>query len=628
MRSLAQDKAAGRRDSLLQPASSAVVAVCAVLFFLYSWLRVEPCLRYHHSAPVFLLAPSFFHRFVGYPGGLLEYAAAFLAQLDCASWLGALVWTGLGGLILLATHHLLRRTTGVCSPLVLLGPMFLLLWLHGRYDLPATSLATGLLAALGLGLAYAAQPWDRPWLRLAVCWAFAASLFYLAGLYPCLLLVAICVLFELRARGRRWLGLGCLLSCLMAPLGQVCLADAYRPLLPKPPGQGWTLAAVAALYLFYPLAAGVLAWHGKRAASAPSPGRVSAPAGARDGGARSERAGGQGRIIWAGALVVGWALIWLTFDGEHKRAIQISYYTEQRQWHKALAPGASIHRANAETAINLVRVLYHAGRLSEDLFSFPVATGFELLPGLSSGLECCRAQAETLFELGQVNLAEHFAHEALETEGERPQTLMLLARINVLKQRPQVARIFLSVLRQIPFQRARADTALRRLEAGREGPADLELAQIRPRLVTTDQPSHALPAEPLLRQLLLASPKNQMAFEYLMAHFLLTRQPDKLLAELGRVDDFGYSNLPRHYEEALLLCEQKQASPPVNVPGRGIRAETRRRFIQLLESLRRLDPKTPEGHQTLWRDFGNTYWFYHLSRSAAASQSELTPARP
>jgi hypothetical protein len=598
------------------------------MFFLYSWLRVEPSLRYHDSAPVFLLAPSFFHRFVGYPGGLLEYAAAFLAQLDYASWLGALVWTGLGGLILLATHRLLRRTAGVSSPLALLGPMFLLLWLHGRYDLPATAVATGLLMALGSGLAYAAQPWESPWLRLAVCGVLAASLFYLAGLYPYLLLVTICVLFEMAARRRLWLGLGCLLSCLMAPLGDVCLADAARPVLSKPPGQGWSLAAVVGLYLFYPLAAPVLASYGKRAAPAPSPSRIATAAGARDGGARPDRTGGHGRIIWVGAVVLGWALIWLTFDGEHKGHIQISYYADQQQWDKVLALGAKTRRTNAATAINVVRALYHAGRLSEDLFSFPVATGFDLLPGLGTGLECCRAQAQTLLELGQVNLAEHFAHEALENEGERPETLLLLARINMLKERPRVARVFLNVLRQIPFQRARAETGLRWLEADRKGPGGPELAQIRPRLVTTDQPAYTLPTEQLLRQLLLASPKNQMAFEYLMAHFLLTLQPDKLIAELGRVSDFGSASLPRHYEEALLLCAQQRGSPPVSLPGRGIRSETRRRFVRLVESLRRLDPKTPAGRQALGRDFGNTYWLYHLSRAAAASQSELPQARP
>jgi hypothetical protein len=94
------------------------------------------------------------------------------------------------------------------------------------------------------------------------------------------------------------------------------------------------------------------------------------------------------------------------------------------------------------------------------------------------------------------------------------------------------------------------------------------------------------------------------------------------------VNDFSYAGLPRHYEEAVLLCEQQKGGPPVNLPGRGIRPETRRRFVKFIESLHRLDPKKPEDYQTLWREFGDTYWFYHLSRSTPTRETGLTPAKP
>ncbi|KKK59540.1 hypothetical protein LCGC14_3033340, partial [marine sediment metagenome] len=44
-----------------------------------------------------------------------------------------------------------------------------------------------------------------------------------------------------------------------------------------------------------------------------------------------------------------------------------------------------------------------------------------------------------------------------------------------------------------------------------------------------------------------------MAFEYQMAIYLLTKQPAKVAENIGRLDDFGYPNIPRSYKEALLL---------------------------------------------------------------------------
>ena len=65
--------------------------------------------------------------------------------------------------------------------------------------------------------------------------------------------------------------------------------------------------------------------------------------------------------------------------------------------------------------------------------------------------------------------------------GERPDLLWLLARINVLQDRPQAARVFLNVLRLVPFEWKRATEALRRLEADPRLSQEAELEEIRAR---------------------------------------------------------------------------------------------------------------------------------------------------
>src|ERR1039458_6383301 len=77
--------------SLAQPraARAAMVLAFFLFLFLYVWLRLEPAVEYYSEATVFFLNGSFLHRFLAYPGGVVEYGAAFLAQLNYWSWLGA-----------------------------------------------------------------------------------------------------------------------------------------------------------------------------------------------------------------------------------------------------------------------------------------------------------------------------------------------------------------------------------------------------------------------------------------------------------------------------------------------------------------------------------------------------------
>ena len=65
-----------------------------------------------------------------------------------------------------------------------------------------------------------------------------------------------------------------------------------------------------------------------------------------------------------------------------------------------------------------------------------------------------------------------------------------------------------------------------------------------------------LELESLLLRLLKRNRHNRMAFEYLMAHYLLTDKLEKLVANLYRFGDFDYPQLPRHCQEALIIYQE------------------------------------------------------------------------
>lgn len=117
-------------------------------YFLFAWLRISPALIYdsYRLAGQFrawVAGGAFLEGFLQRPGGLADYASAFLSQLYFRSWAGALVIAALGAATALGTWVLLSAT-GRARPSVLhLIPAVLLLLLLGRY-----------VNALGPGLAF------------------------------------------------------------------------------------------------------------------------------------------------------------------------------------------------------------------------------------------------------------------------------------------------------------------------------------------------------------------------------------------------------------------------------------------------------------------------------------------
>jgi hypothetical protein len=450
---------------------------------------------------------------------------------------------------------------------------------------------------------------------LAACWVLSGLAAGLAGLWPCLLFLTLGCWFEFAAC-RTWsLGLGCLLPAVAAPLAMIGLAGLPAARILEPWGPGAPLWLIAALFLCVPLTALVLALVPKPAPCPKETARAHHKAASRIS-LGQRRGPALRRALAAGLFLAGLGAVWFGHSGSKGAFEQIEYYAGRKEFDKVLAIAAPLPALDRASEVRLRLALYHAGRLSQDLFAYTNQATWQLLPGLSLGFGPCRAQCDTLVELGQVNVAEHLAHEALELEGNRPDLLRLLAQINILKNRPQAARVFLNLLAQAPFERAWAAACLRGLDNDPRLSDDKALALIRSRMVTTDLPHSQMPAESLLLQLLDSNPRNQMAFDYLLAQHLLNRDLDRLIEQFGRLDDFGYTAIPRHLEEAIVLYQHVKGTP-VDLHGRQIHPETVQRFRQFAEALQRAR-KDPEDRQALARSFRDTFWFYFYTRPAAS----------
>ena len=590
-----------------------------VLFYLYLWLVVDLRLIYHGGGmitnfPVFYRGWTFFRPFLPYPGGPVEYVCAFLSQLLYIGWAGAIVVTAQAWLICLCTGYILKAIGASALHLLRFVPPVLILITYTQYTyhfVTTTALLTSLLfVCLYLKIA----PKNKP-SCLVIFLVLSVILYYIAG-GAYLLFAILCAIFELFFASRWQIALAYLLSAIAIPYieGTLILGvghgDAYSELLPY----SWTIISyeergrlimlVYIMYLLLPLAA--LLWR----LGAVS--KCSIFAGKRDG--KLFKAGSTIFSRYAGTPALRWAvescllfvlaaaIVLFSQNKKQKTVLEVDYYACHQMWPQLLL--AAPHHANDLFITHAVnRALYHTGRLASEMFSYPqnpnaLFLTIKMQPLVRwRGLDIC-------IEFGFVNKAEGYLAELLEELGQRPIILKRLALINMVKENPGAARIYLNALSKTLFHADWANDYLARLQSDPGLSTDDRIQHLRRVRVKTED-------ENIVGTLLLNSRQDQMAFEYLMAYYLLTRQLDRFVDNLDGLDVFDYSQIPPHYEEAILVYTSL-TKRKADLHGRQISRESIHRFKNFFQTYDSFGEDKQAAFDMLAAAYGDSYLLYYI----------------
>ncbi len=593
-------------------------ALFFILFYVYLWLRVDPRYLYHFFGyrrfPCFRLGWSFLMDFLTHPGGLVEYASAFLFQFFDPSWAAAGIITGVALLLFLATRAYLVAVSGIRLLALQLVPPILFLLLYNRYAHHLTTVLALLAALLG-AIFYMRMAGRRMWLRVIAFVVLSAAVYYAAaGAY--LLYAGLCGIFELLRR-RRLLGACYLLGGAAVPyIGGSCVfltspADSYMRLLPfhaETESNGAMLALC--LYLFFPVVClGAALW--RRLARTET---LATEKTAVRSDQKPPQHTWKATLKWIFHspvfLIIAVVPVYYSFESGGKAVLQIQYCARHGMWQQLLEKASDLSPTQQDFAVtcDIYRALHHTGRLPYEMFSYQQCLD-SFLPPWGMLVETrvppmvMMETSDLSIELGLVNKAEHLAYEVLALAGNRPAVLWRLAMINIVKEKTEAARVFLRLLAKDIVYGKVAREYLGGLRADPLLSRDAEVQRIRSVMIAGDYLIDRIPPETLLDQLLQKNSKNRMAFEYLMARYLLTGQLGKVALNIKRLDEFSYPDIPRHYEEAILLYAYMTG---VRLPlhGRRISAATMERFRRFRQLIDRGELDSLAG------EFWNSYFFY------------------
>jgi hypothetical protein len=189
----------------------------------------------------------------------------------------------------------------------------------------------------------------------------------------------------------------------------------------------------------------------------------------------------------------------------------------------------------------------------------------------------------------------------------------------MVKDNRASARVYLGALSNTLFHADWADNYLGLLRTDPNLSSDSEIQQWRRVRLQNDYSFRILKEGDYLGELLEENGENKMAFEYLMAWYLLNGQLDKFAQNLDRWKDYDYPRMPQHYQEAILIYAS-QSQKEINLKDYMISEKTFKRFEDINQLIIRYSyDKTNLAH-ALAENYGNTYFYYFLTLRSGLNQ--------
>jgi hypothetical protein len=588
-----------------------VIGAC----FLCLLFKIHPVLNLESQPPVFLIGDGFLSEFLNVPGGLTDWFSALIMQFWFSDFLSALFLTLCFWLVVLLTKKWIEILTGSRRIHTFhLIPAGLLLVLHSQYDF---HLSNTLALIINLFFLILFTQWapKRQAIRVALGLAISVLLYWTTG-GAFLMFVMLCGLEDLLFRKQIASGLLLLLISAVLPIAGaasiflVPLRQSYlHNLTFEYPVKLWiTGYGLPAFYLLTLIIAFAAKYDGIR-----KPFR------------KITRLAyiwkwTLGTILLFGGTIL---LIQKAYDDTLRLTFQINRSVREACWSDVLNAAQHCSNVNPLLLCQTNFALFQTGTLLDKMFTYPQSEG---TVGILMNRPWRKIWSEQIsnicWNLGLVNESLHWSHEALQQKGPTPGVLKQLAMVYMVKGDNEAANRFLLNLKDVPFYGKIAENLIQ-LD---KNPSELDLSSTFKNILSympeedfiTLGESSSLELELLLRR----NPKNKMAFEYMMAYYLLNGDLKEIYTNVSKFSMFDYPQLPRHIQEALIFGASVNQNLEFNQVKNMIDPSIFKRFMEFRQIVLGHHGNNSITRQYLQGSFRDTYWYYFMFVKSVSRQSE------
>jgi hypothetical protein len=291
-----------------------------------------------------------------------------------------------------------------------------------------------------------------------------------------------------------------------------------------------------------------------------------------------------------------------------KTLYEIEYCRGEGDWQKVLEladkqPGQLLSMQARNQA------LYHLGRFGDEMFNY-LQHPDGLMLSHDVFTKSYWHKYDLYIDLGLIGQADELLTESMVAFGDHPFILKKLALVNLISGKNHTASVYLCALQKRLFFGEWAQEYLAKLESDPELRGDNEIQRLR-LLIPKDEDGRFLASpEMQLKAQIENGKKNRMAFEYLLALYMLRGEMWNVVEVAGRMEEYDYEKIPVAFEEAILL-NNKHNEKKISLEKLEIRAETKRRFDEFMAVTIRY--RTKRAAQSELADkFKNTYMYYYF----------------
>ncbi len=574
----------------------------SLAFFLIILFRLYPPLLFELQRPIFFTDWSFLKEHLSLPGGLVDYVSALCTQVFEYPIFGALILTGIIGLISLLTRKIIHILWKSQIHTLHWIPGLFLLFLYANYRAPL-SLAIGIASVLiSIWIFFRWAP-KSIGLRISLYTILAGLLYWFCG-GPFLLFPIFCIIWEwITSKSLTKAVIYALISTVLFIIGSrfLFLVWARQAIINNLPLESDYSPAFArwGLLLLFPLI-GCLSFIIQRFRKALE--------------VKFTRPRIQPWIIGTVLLlIISYAAGWIVLDYPLAKRLKFFRSARKNNWEIVLRLGKDPSIADPHTCMQVNRALWYTGKLLDSAFEYPQWSGtIGLLPNKELCVVNPEAASNLFFELGLISESLHWNIELMEVRGKTPELLDRIGITYFLKGEIETAKIFWEKMKYTLQGRKRAKYLLSAIEEKDLLEKDKNLQKFSGLIPDFDFISLADLSDRELLLLLRQNPKNRMAFEYWVTYQLLKGNLGTVWSNTNKFHELGYERVPRHVQEALILyaylskwTQLKPLQPYVDY-------SLVQRFSKFQQIFAQYRSNRAATRQALKQEFGDTYWYYFI----------------
>jgi len=571
-----------------------ILTLFFVLAFCYFFFFGGYLLFFQEQQNLFIYTSSFMHNFLVRPGGLLDLCGQFLTQFYISRLAGSAILSiilTLPGIILMYLNKRLIADSAFSHLFMLLPSCLMLLMQTHYYHFMLYNLGYLLVLLYFLASILSEKKMIRYFLL-----ALFPLFFFLAGAYAVIFLCLFIVysLTYIKGPHKYYFPLFLILEALIFSVlfRKILLLQTYQQLVlfPLPFINDSTHKVLFYLLTGYLILYPLLCWFI-----------------AMDKYVRL-----QFRLISILLPVISFftaVIIMITgYNSQTVRVINLEKMIFDEKWDEAIRYQEKYPAENLIGEFFYNIALSETDQLCERMFYGRQDFGTKSLI-LEWSSEHLNWGAYSFYTTGLINEAQRWAYEEMVVYGPRPQNMKLLTKTSLLTGDFRLTKKYTGILEKTLFYRSWAGEYEKMAEDTsliRKNPELGNKLRILPRadfFIYLESPENNLPL------LVDENPENRRAFEYMMAWLMFGKNVDILVNNIRLMKKMGYTRIPRHIEEAILIYYNSQGVFP-DLGGLSISNETKARFDHYFTTYvtARQNPSTLK--ETMQKQFSNTFWYY------------------